>query len=158
MLVYFHHQTLLEELFQNYKEKLVKVLDIGTGSGILAMGCGLYGAKDVLAIDNDPDAIDTAKKNITRNQLENIVTVSSQDIASIRGDFNLLVANITHDTLAELAELLTSLLAPEGYLVLSGILKDAQEKSIREIYTGQGIKFMKKLTRDEWAALLFQKD
>jgi ribosomal protein L11 methyltransferase len=148
---------LLEQLFQSNKGHLNNILDVGTGSGILAMGCALYGAKDVLAIDNDPDAVETAKRNIIRNRLERIITVNGQDVASIRSVFDLLVANITHDTLAEMAILLTDLLAPKGYLVLSGILKGDQENSIHEIYTGQGFNFIKTLTKDEWAALLFQK-
>ncbi len=149
---------LLEQLLQNNKGKLINILDVGTGSGILAMGCALFGAKDVLAIDNDPDAVETAKGNIIRNRLEHIVTVSGQDVASIRSSFDLLVANIIHDTLAEMAKLLTGLLAPKGHLVLSGILKGDQENSIREIYTRQGLNFIKTLTEDEWVALQFQKN
>jgi len=148
---------LLEELLQNNKGKLTDILDVGTGSGILAMGCALSGAKQVLAIDNDPDAIETAKGNITRNRLAHIVTVSGQDIASIQPGFDLLVANITHDTLAELAKPLTGLLAPKGYLVLSGILKGDQENSIRKIYTEQGFNNLKNLAKEEWVALQFQK-
>ncbi len=149
---------LLEKLYQNRAMKLEKVLDVGTGSGILAMGCGLFGAINVLAIDNDPDAVETAKGNIIRNRLEDIITVSDQDIASIESGFNLIVANIIHDTLAEMAKLLTGLLAPKGYLILSGILKGDQENSIREIYTGQGLSFIEIMTKDEWAALQFQKN
>jgi ribosomal protein L11 methyltransferase len=149
---------LLEELYQSRTMKLEKVLDVGTGSGILAMGCGLFGAINVLAIDNDPDAVETAKENIIRNRLEDIITVSDQDIASIESGFNLIVANIIHDTLAEMAKLLTGLLAPKGYLILSGILKGDQENSIREIYTGQGLSFIEIMTKDEWAALQFQKN
>ncbi len=149
---------LLEQLLQNNKGKLINILDVGTGSGILAMGCALFGAKDVLAIDNDPDAVETAKGNIIRNRLEHTVTVSGQDVASIRSSFDLLVANIIHDTLAEMAKLLTGLLAPKGHLVLSGILKGDQENSIREIYTRQGLNFIKTLTEDEWVALQFQKN
>ena len=149
---------LLEELYQSRTMKLEKVLDVGTGSGILAMGCGLFGAINVLAIDNDPDAVETAKGNIIRNRLEDIITVSDQDIASIESGFNLIVANIIHDTLAEMAKLLTGLLAPKGYLILSGILKGDQENSIREIYTGQGLSFIEIMTKDEWTALQFQKN
>jgi ribosomal protein L11 methyltransferase len=149
---------LLEELYQSRTMKLEKVLDVGTGSGILAMGCGLFGAINVLAIDNDPDAVETAKGNIIRNRLEDIITVSDQDIASIESGFNLIVANIIHDTLAEMAKLLTGLLAPKGYLILSGILKGDQENSIREIYTGQGLSFIEIMTKDKWAALQFQKN
>jgi ribosomal protein L11 methyltransferase len=149
---------LLEELLKNNKGELIKILDVGTGSGILAMGCAHFGAKHILAIDNDPDAIETAKANIIRNRLEHIVTVSGQDIASIQPGFDLLVANITHDTLADMAKPLTGLLAPKGYLVLSGILKGEQGDSIREIYTKHGFNYMKDLAKDEWIGLQFQKN
>ena len=149
---------LLEELFRDSGEhRFAKVLDVGTGSGILAMACALFGAADVLAVDNDPDAVATAETNIKRNGLEQQITVSGRDIAAMRPGFGLIAANIIHDTLAEMAPTLSSLLAPGGCLVLSGILKDAQEDSIRKIYSGMGLRFVKSLTRDEWAALQFQK-
>jgi ribosomal protein L11 methyltransferase len=148
---------LLEKLFQDNKGALKSILDVGTGSGILAMGCGLFGAKDVLAIDNDPDAIITAHENIKRNRLEHKVTVSDQDIASIQSSFDLIVANIIHDTLAEMAHTLSGLLASGGYMVLSGILKGDQENSIRKIYKNQGLYYLKCETKDEWSALQFLK-
>jgi ribosomal protein L11 methyltransferase len=117
--------SFLEQIFQNNKDKLINILDVGTGSGIL---------------------------------VEHIVTVSGQDVVSIQSHFDLLVANITHDSLAEMAKLLTGLLTPKGYLILSGILKGDQENSIRGIYTRQGLNFVKVLTKDEWVALQFQKD
>jgi len=148
---------LLEQLFQKNQGTLNNIIDVGTGSGILAMGCALFGANNVLAIDNDPDAVEAAKRNIIRNSLEHIVHVSDQDIASIQTGCDLLVANITHDTLAAMAPVLVRLLAPKGFLVLSGILKDDQENSIRKIYENLGLDYIKRLTKDEWAALLFQK-
>jgi len=149
---------LLEQLVHDNRNTLEKILDLGTGSGILAMGCALFGARNVLAIDNDPDAVDAAKGNIIRNRLGETVTVSGQDVASIEPGVDLLVANITHDTLAGMAALLAGLLSPKGHLVLSGILTGEQENSIRKIYTSQGFNFIKNLTKDEWAALQFQKN
>ena len=148
---------LLEELFQDRTMMPEKVLDVGTGSGVLAMACGLYGAKDVLAIDNDPDALETAKQNIIRNRLAGRITVSGDNLSSVKPGFNLVVANITHDILSELAKQLTSLIHPNGFLVLSGILKDDQENSIRETYIKLGLVYTKRLAKDEWAALQFQK-
>jgi len=148
---------LLEDLFKDSAPKLDKVLDVGTGSGILAMACGLFGAQEILALDNDPDAVETAKQNIIRNRLEDKITVSDQDVRSLKAVFDIVVANITHDILSDLAMLLASCINPKGYLVLSGILKGEQEHSIAEIFAGQGLAFRKSLTKDEWAALLFQK-
>lgn len=148
---------LLEGLYQEKKEHLEKILDVGTGSGILAMACALFGAKEVLALDNDPDAVETAKQNIIRNHLEGRITVSGQEISAVKAGFDLVVANITHDILADLAKLLTGLIKPGGFLVLSGILKGEQEKAIGDIYAQRGFAALKSLTRDEWAALQFQK-
>lgn len=148
---------LLEELFRESGTTFDKVLDIGTGSGILAMACGLFGAPEILAIDNDPDAVETAKQNIIRNHLEGSVSVSPRDIASLETGFDIVVANITHDILAELAETLTRLVLPGGYLVLSGILHGGQEKSLRQAFARLGLECIKSRTRDEWAALEFQK-
>ena len=62
-----------------------------------------------------------------------------------------------HDILSDLASLLASLIKPQGFLVLSGILKGDQECSIGAIYAKQGLTYVKNLFKDEWAALLFQK-
>ncbi len=148
---------LLEQLFQDYGNHLQRVLDVGTGSGILAMACGLYGAKEVMALDNDPDAVETAQQNIARNRLEHIITVSDREIATIKNGFDLIVANITHNILTEMATHLKNILKPRGFLVLSGILRGDQENCIRETYKGLGLEYTKNLERDEWAALQFQK-
>ena len=148
---------LLEELFQAGAKKNPRVLDVGTGSGILAMACGLYGAAAVLAIDNDPDAVETARQNIIRNRLQNIVTVNGTDLLTLEPGFDIVVGNITHDILAKLAKPLTRLLHQDGFFVLSGILKGDQEYSINEIYVKLGLTLLKKRTKDEWAALILQK-
>jgi ribosomal protein L11 methyltransferase len=147
---------LLEEIFQPDAMKFKKALDVGTGSGILAMACGLYGAGEILAIDNDPDAVETAKQNIVRNHLENRISVSDQKVTSLGAGFDIIVANITHDILIELALPLVKLINAKGFLVLSGILKGEQEHSIRETYAKLGLEFIKNLTKDEWVALKFQ--
>ena len=149
---------LLEEIFKPDAMKFKKALDVGTGSGILAMACGLFGAREILAIDNDPDALETAKQNIIRNHLENRVSVSDQNATSLEAGFDIIVANITHDILAELAQPLVNLINLYGFLVLSGILKGEQEHSIRETYAKLGLEFIKNLTQDEWVALKFQKN
>jgi len=148
---------LLEELFQQSERQIEKTLDVGTGSGILAMACSIFGVGEVLAVDNDPDAVETARQNIIRNHLEDRVLVSGRDINSLVGGFDLVVANITHDILAELAETLTGLVNSKGFLVLSGILQGKQEESLRQAYTKRGLKFIKNLSRDEWIVLEFRK-
>jgi len=148
---------LLEQVFQESGDQLSRTLDVGTGSGILAIGCSLFGAGEVLAIDTDSDAVETAQQNILKNRLADRVTVSNRDVTLLKPGFHIVVANITHDILAELAAHLTNLLHQGGFLVLSGILNGDQEQSIRQIYAEHGLRFLKNLNKDEWAALLFQK-
>jgi len=148
---------LLEELFLNSLEKPGKVLDAGTGSGILAMACALFGAREVTALDIDADAVETARQNVGRNNLADRVSVSGREISAMTPGFDLVVANITHDVLAVHAKLLASLMNPGGFLVLSGILQGEQEHSIAEIYSAQGLVPIRTLARDEWVALEFHK-
>ncbi|MBW2521417.1 MAG: 50S ribosomal protein L11 methyltransferase, partial [Deltaproteobacteria bacterium] len=71
--------------------------------------------------------------------------------------FDLVAANITHDILARNAEILGRCVNQGGFLVLSGILKGEQEKSMEKIFGRLGLQPVKRLARDEWAALLLQK-
>jgi ribosomal protein L11 methyltransferase len=149
--------SLIDQLFLSRQTHLHKVLDVGTGSGILAMACALFGAREVLAIDNDPDAVETAQNNIAINLLESIITVSAVDVTAVQPAYNLIAANITHDTLAKLAPALVHLLAEEGHLILAGILKNSQENSIVKIFTGLGLTHHLTEAKEEWVALKFMK-
>ena len=148
---------LLEEIFLDRGKETTRVLDVGTGSGILAMACALFGAMEVLAIDTDPEAVETAQQNILRNRLADRITVSGQDVRLLKPGFHIIVANITRDILAGLASSLTRLLHPDGFMVLSGVLHGDQEHSIRKIYGAQGLQFIKRLDKAEWTALLMQR-
>ena len=149
--------NLIDEVFPPGNEGVEKVLDVGCGTGILAMSCALLGSKTVLAIDNDPDAVAAARENVTHNSLEKIVTVSDRDIVSLKGYYDLIVANIVHDVLQEIAGDMVRLLAPEGRLILAGILKNEQEKSIINTYSGLGCTHHRTVFEDEWVAILFEK-
>jgi ribosomal protein L11 methyltransferase len=149
--------TLIDAIF-TAEAKPERVLDVGTGTGILAMGCGLLGAREVTAIDNDPDAVAAAQSNVAANNLDTIIKVGIDDVALLAGQYDLIIANITHDVLQILAPNLVRLLAPGGRLILAGILRDEQEESIIRIYTGIGLAHQKTTHEDEWAGLLFTKD
>jgi ribosomal protein L11 methyltransferase len=131
-----------------------RVLDIGTGTGILAMAAALFGAQEVIATDNDPEAVQAAAENIVRNSLADKIAVSADDLATLSGGFDLICANILHDVLAEMAPAIARLLAADGQLVLSGILKGAQEDSLVRLYSRQGLILRQAAHEEEWAALL----
>lgn len=148
---------LIESLFFTQKEKYAQVLDVGTGTGILAMAGALFGAEHVVGIDNDPDAVAVARDNIELNRLTEKVTISGSALESLPSAFDLIIANITHDTLVEMAPLLTEKLKKNGALILAGILRGDQENNIRATYENLGLVTRATGTEDEWAAFHFHK-
>jgi len=131
-----------------------KVLDVGTGTGILSMGAALFGAEQIVAIDNDPEAVRVAQENIAHNQLAEKIAVSDDTLALVSGQFDLICANIIHDVLVDMAPNIVQLLADKGYVVLAGILQGEQEENISDIYQGLGLTVKKALYEDEWVSLL----
>lgn len=97
-------------------------LDVGTGSGILAIVLALLGAKPIYAIDNDPVALRIARANLQANGVAEKVQLSNGPLSAVSGRFNLVVANLTAESILELAHLLEKKTARKGILILSGIL------------------------------------
>ncbi len=133
-----------------------RMLDVGTGTGILAMAAVLFGAKEAAAIDNDPVAVAVAAENIARNGLAERITASAEPLEEVSGQFDLICANILHDVLVELAPALSRRLAKNGRLVLSGLLRGSQEESILRIYGQLGLRLRQAVHEGEWAALLLE--
>jgi len=135
----------------------MRVLDVGTGTGILGMAAMLFGASGVLGIDNDPEAVTAATDNVRRNVQGDLMQVSLTPLGELSGQYQIVVANIVHDVLLDLAEDLTRLTAAGGFLILSGILVGDQVVNIIKAFTGKGYKLLESEERKEWAALRFQK-
>lgn len=143
---------LIHDSFQENSPK--KALDVGTGTGILAMAAMLFGAEQVVAIDNDLEAVRVATENIANNNLQHQINTSATELADIRGSFDLVCANIVHDVLVDMAPTIARLLSPGGRLVLAGILCGSQEESIIDIYRQLNINLLTTAHEDEWASLL----
>lgn len=117
-----------------------RVLDFGCGSGILALAACLLGAREVVAIDHDPQALAATRENAEFNAVADSV-LRVGDTAALYADghdrapFDVVVANILANPLVELAPLLGGLVAPGGLLLLSGLLAE-QEQLIRDAYPG----------------------
>jgi len=131
------------------------VLDVGTGTGILGMAALLFGAKSCLGLDNDPEAVSAAVENVRRNHLDDRMQVSLQPLGEQTGCYQVVVANIVHDVLLDLAPDLTRLTDGGGYLILSGILAGEQVASIENHFSARGFTLLDRQTRQEWAALRF---
>lgn len=133
------------------------VLDVGTGTGILGMAAALFGAAKVMAIDNDPEAVSAARENRDRNNLQTIMTVADTPLASVSTPFGLVIANIVHDVLLELAPDLGRLTAAGGQLILSGLLAGQQVTNIISCFTDLGFSLRRQEQKKEWAVLLLAK-
>jgi len=132
-----------------------QVLDVGTGTGILALAAARYGA-EVLAIDLDPEAVAAALENVRLNDLIDRVLVEETPLASLRQRFGLIMANITAPDLLQLADALTARLLNDGVLIISGFLaEDALRLADR--YQGLGLHQTGFLTQEDWGALIFRR-
>jgi len=110
------------------------VIDYGCGSGILALAAGKLGAKRVLAVDNDPQALLATRENSAHNQLGDCIeTFLPETLPKLQCD--LLLANILAGPLIELAPVFHALVKPGGELVLSGLLEN-QAENIIHAYQG----------------------
>jgi ribosomal protein L11 methyltransferase len=117
------------------------VLDIGTGTGILAIAAAKLGAEHVLAIDIDESSVRIASSNVKINELEKIITVEHGSIQNRKGSkFDLILANLTRSIhLTLLREGMMDLLAPDGKLILSGIQEDQQDQVLEPLQSAGGV-------------------
>ncbi|MDB4945386.1 MAG: Ribosomal protein methyltransferase [Labilithrix sp.] len=109
------------------------VIDVGCGSGILALVALALGAGRAIAVDNDPEAIDVTRENAERNQLTSRVAASTTDVAALTETAPLVLANIEARVLIPMAADLSARVAPGGLLLLSGILAP-QKDDVRAAY------------------------
>ncbi len=132
-----------------------QVLDVGTGSGILALAAARLGA-GVLAIDVDPEAVAAALDNVRLNALEERILVEPTLLHAIRQQFALILANLTTPDLLQLAETLTGHLLSGGALIMSGFLeKDRPQLEAR--FLGLGLTEAGFLSQDDWGALILRR-
>lgn len=140
----------LEEIYNERNWR--RVLDVGTGSGILAIAMKLLGARDITAIDNDPIALDNARENATLNCIAQDLRISSIPLASIRRRFDLITANILAPILIAMAPRLKRNLRADGRLILAGILK-READTVVAAYAPE-LRCVGKRNHRGWTALL----
>jgi|TARA_B100002003_G_scaffold252021_1_gene300391 ribosomal protein L11 methyltransferase len=131
-----------------------RVIDYGSGSGILGIAALRLGADEVWAVDNDPQALDSTRNNAMKNRVEERLRVCSPDGLDI-DDADIVIANILAQPLIELAGLLVSLLKENGDLLLSGILV-SQESWVESAYVEQ-VSFVQRRNDDGWSCLQARK-
>lgn len=133
------------------------LLDLGTGSGILAMAASLLGAGRILALDIDPDAVEVARENLALNHLSDRVECGTVPLESLIECFDIILANILAEELVRLAPYLTERLHPGGSLILSGILAE-KEQLVRQGFDSQPLKYCQTVCDGEWVAMLYRNE
>lgn len=128
------------------------VLDVGCGSGILAISALLLGARDAIAIDVDPIAVQVTDENAEINRVTDRLRASTTPIDDIEGTYELVLANIRSTILIPMAPALIARVAPGGHLVLSGLLRDEGD-AVSAAY--DALTLVRKDVDGEWIALVF---
>lgn len=149
-----HHETtrLMLQAMPQLELQGKTVLDLGTGSGILAIYAAKLGARQVIAIDNDPEAIANAEHNASLNNVDRI-DFRLGDISLLEGrSFDAILANIQFNVLSELALPFSHHLAPGGKLLISGILKEEVAR-LSYLYKHAGFLEAERFFMNEWAAI-----
>jgi len=132
------------------------LLDVGTGSGILAIYGAKLGFEKIEAIDVDPEAVRWAGRNIGLNGDANAITLSGTGIEAIEGRFSLVCANLILGELLRLMPVFSRLVKTDGHLVASGILRDQVER-IEKTLSATGFFTSHRLYEDEWACMVLRK-
>ena len=137
-------------------ERLQTLLDVGTGSGILAIYGAKLGFKKIMAVDVDPEAVRWAERNIGLNGVANAISLSGTNIETIEDRFSLVCANLILGELQRLMPDFSRLVDFNGFLLASGILRDQVER-IEEMLSTAGFSLHQILYEDEWACMVLRK-
>ncbi len=128
-------------------------LDVGTGTGILAIALAKLGVQKVVGIDIDPCAVSEAIHNVSLNGLAQQVTITNTPLEELSTSFSVIVANIAYPTLRRLSLLLSERMEQDGLLILSGFIRMPGSKDLVEAYTEHGLRLVREEIERGWVCL-----
>ena len=153
-----HHETtymMLQQLLPLSLEG-TKVLDMGCGTGILAIMAALRGARDITAIDIDPWCVENATENVQQNDCS-FITIKEGDVSLIAGEqYNLILANINRNILLSDIPAYTQALLAQGLLLVSGFYEE-DLPAIKEKCQEVGLTYLSHIERNRWVSAKFQR-
>uniref|UniRef100_UPI0040484F1C 50S ribosomal protein L11 methyltransferase n=1 Tax=Algoriphagus sp. TaxID=1872435 RepID=UPI0040484F1C len=154
-----HHATTFQllSLQGNIDHQGKRVLDVGSGTGILAIMAHLLGAKEVEAFDIDSWCVDNGNENFELNGLSTQMGLGTIREVKPKGPYELILANINKNVLLDELAIYTSLLAPQGILLLSGFYSEDID-DLNQAASLNGLHLTTQSTKENWAALEFQKN
>ncbi|MGD9016015.1 MAG: 50S ribosomal protein L11 methyltransferase, partial [Desulfobacterales bacterium] len=129
-------------------------IDIGTGSGVLAIALAAWEAIPVTAIDTDPCAVAEATANVRLNNLNHLIAVSNTPLETVTGPFSVLLANLRYPTLHRMLPRLSSMTAPDGCCIFSGVLVEEIDSLIVD-GKNSGLYALSVIKEGRWAGAAF---
>ncbi|MDZ7766319.1 MAG: 50S ribosomal protein L11 methyltransferase [Melioribacteraceae bacterium] len=153
------HETtkLVLQLLEEIPLQKKSVLDVGSGTAILAIAAAKLGAEKVLAFDNDEWCFENGIENVKTNHVENIVELRLCELNNIHeNNFDLILANINRNILLEIPDDISKKVEKNGFLILSGLLT-SDEEAVKKEYIKKGFRFIQSKRMNEWIALKFSK-
>ncbi len=150
----------LEELEKRVQPGM-RVLDVGTGSGILSIAAAKLGAESVYAIDNSSVAVESAAANVSLNGLSERVKVvpgvlDDAEATRVAGQYDLVLANIIAHVIGSIAPQLARVMTPQGVLVTSGII-EARRQDAEGPLQEAGLEMVEQVMIEDWLALVWRK-
>ena len=133
------------------------VLDVGTGSGILGIVAARQGAQRVLGLEIDPEALEAAQRNVDRNGVGEIMSVTLTPLDQVEQTFDVVVANLTASLLTHMADDLVGHVSAQGLLLLSGIVAE-QVEEVAKCFQTHYFKVVDSRATEEWHAILLRRE
>ncbi len=147
--------SLIYKTAQQKKGSLpLSLLDVGTGTAILALLAEKLNFSPVLGVEIDPEARRVAKENIIKNKSKQI-SILDQQVEDLQDQFDVVVANIIDGILIQLRDTLIRCLKPEGSLIVTGILKERDDEFFEDFTRGTNLKVLRRIEKDEWVGYWF---
>lgn len=132
-------------------------LDVGTGTGILAICAAKLGAGSVMAVDIDPEAATIARRNAALNGISRKLNIIDGDITRCPGSYDVIMANLFTLTLIDIKRDLLSRLKPGGYLIMSGIMNHNRD-TIESEFLSESIRLHDMMEDDKWVCYILIKE
>lgn len=139
------------------KDQSYSLIDVGTGTGILAMLARQEGIETVVGVEIDPEARRVAKENIKLNGLEDI-EISDLTIEQVDDQYDFVVANIIDGVLIKIKDELLRVLKPGGQIFLTGILTERDDDFFAEFIETSELKVVRRIEKDEWVGYWLKAD
>lgn len=153
-----HHATtrLMLRLMKDLDFSGKRVLDFGTGTGILSILSAKMGATDIKAMEKDAHALRNAEENIHQNKVKGIELIETDHLEKQETAFDLILANVVKNVILQNAENISTSCASSGLLLLSGFFKNEIPEML-EVFGKRGFRLKKSMHEDRWAGLLLSK-